>query len=281
MEISIFGKQYFINKVLLLAVIIVLVLGSGFLGYFLKQVYEPLKEPVVEKSDIVPNKKENDITAEELSEPAKVLEQIKVYIVGCVNKPGVVTLNKGDVIDDALKMAGGASKEADLENINLAYQLNENTMLRIKSKTAGQLKTASEAGATQNSSAGTKGKAPEAPKQTSVSLKQAGNSSASAADKSSAEGTLNRGVDIINDSLGAVVADEQDKAGGESKSNLVNINKATQTELENLPNVGPATAKAIIDYREKNGGFKKITDLMKITGIKQKTFDKIKDNICV
>ncbi|WP_313559507.1 ComEA family DNA-binding protein, partial [Ruminiclostridium cellobioparum] len=73
----------------------------------------------------------------------------------------------------------------------------------------------------------------------------------------------------------------QVKAGGNGKNNLVNINTATQAELEGLPNVGPATAKAIIEYREKNGGFKKVTDLMKITGIKQKTFDKIKDHICI
>ncbi len=281
MEISIFGKQYFINKVLLLAVIIVLILGSGILGYFLKQVYQPLKEPVIEKSEVTLDGKENDIISDEMSEPEKVREQIKVYIVGCVNKPGVVTLNKGDVIDDAIKLAGGASAEADLENINLAYRLDENTMLRVKSKTADRIKAASTPGTTQNSGMDTKVKASETGKGTSASVRQAGNAPASASGKSSPEGTLNSGVDIINDSLGAVITDQQEKAGGESKNNLVNINKATQAELENLPNVGPATAKAIIDYRDKNGEFKKVTDLMKITGIKQKTFDKIKDHICV
>ena len=48
-----------------------------------------------------------------------------------------------------------------------------------------------------------------------------------------------------------------------------------------LKGVGEAKAELIITYREAKGGFKNITDLMKIKGIKQKFFDKIKDKICI
>lgn len=242
MEISIFGKQYLISKAVLAVAALLLLLGTGFLGYFLRQVYSPLEEPVIE-TKVVAQESLNAALGENNreGESEEAAEKIKVYIVGCVNKPGVYILNKGDVIEDAVRLASGATKEADLENINLAYPLTENTMLRIRSKA----------------------------------------SPGKAADSTLAKEKMNSGADIISDSLGAVVSDPEKESTKSGKGSLVNINTATLNELEGLPNVGPATAKAIVDYREKNGKFKKTTDLMKITGIKQKTFEKLKDFICI
>lgn len=62
---------------------------------------------------------------------------------------------------------------------------------------------------------------------------------------------------------------------------LININLATKEELMKLNGVGEAKAELIITYRQAKGGFKDIKDIMKIKGIKQKFFDKIKDKICV
>lgn len=59
----------------------------------------------------------------------------------------------------------------------------------------------------------------------------------------------------------------------------VNLNTASQSELETLPGIGPSKALAIIDYRETNGGFKTIDDLKKIGGIGDKTFEKLKEHI--
>jgi len=59
-------------------------------------------------------------------------------------------------------------------------------------------------------------------------------------------------------------------AGGGANSavpQLININLASVVELEQLPGVGPATAKAIVAYREKNGAFLKVEDLLKVRGI--------------
>lgn len=59
----------------------------------------------------------------------------------------------------------------------------------------------------------------------------------------------------------------------------ININTADSEELQMLDGVGPATAQKIIDYREANGSFKKIEDIKNVSGIGDKTFEKLKDDI--
>jgi competence protein ComEA len=61
----------------------------------------------------------------------------------------------------------------------------------------------------------------------------------------------------------------------------VNLNTATQAQLETLPGIGPASAKRIIEYREKNGKFKKVEELMNVKGIGEKSFLKLKPMITV
>ena len=62
---------------------------------------------------------------------------------------------------------------------------------------------------------------------------------------------------------------------------LVNLNTADVAALMTLPGIGESRAKAIISYREQHGAFAKIEDIMKISGIKQAAFSKIKDKITV
>ncbi len=61
----------------------------------------------------------------------------------------------------------------------------------------------------------------------------------------------------------------------------VNLNTAAAAELETLPGVGPAMATRIVEYRQKNGGFKKIEELMNVRGIGEKMFLKLKPMITV
>lgn len=62
---------------------------------------------------------------------------------------------------------------------------------------------------------------------------------------------------------------------------LININIATQTELERLSGIGPVYAKAIIQYRLENGPFENIEDIQEVKGIGPVTFEKIKSYITV
>ncbi|SEA32215.1 competence protein ComEA [Oribacterium sp. KHPX15] len=61
----------------------------------------------------------------------------------------------------------------------------------------------------------------------------------------------------------------------------INLNSATQKELESLPGVGPATAKNIIDYREKYGGFADVEEIKNVKRIGDKTYEKLKEYITV
>ena len=64
-------------------------------------------------------------------------------------------------------------------------------------------------------------------------------------------------------------------------STPVNLNTASAAQLEAIPGVGPAMAERIIQYREKNGSFKKIEDLMNVRGVGEKSFLKMKALITV
>lgn len=64
-------------------------------------------------------------------------------------------------------------------------------------------------------------------------------------------------------------------------NNKININKATQTELETIPGVGPSTALKIINYRKENGKFSKIEDIKNVSGIGDAKFESMKEYITI
>ena len=61
----------------------------------------------------------------------------------------------------------------------------------------------------------------------------------------------------------------------------VNINKASQEELDSLPGIGPSTARKILEYRKQNGNFKNIEDIKEVSGIGEAKFEKIREMITV
>jgi competence protein ComEA len=71
----------------------------------------------------------------------------------------------------------------------------------------------------------------------------------------------------------------QPPAGQPAAGGKVNINTAESTALETLPGIGPSLAQRIIDYRQANGPFGQIEDIMEVSGIGPATFDKIRDLI--
>ncbi len=69
--------------------------------------------------------------------------------------------------------------------------------------------------------------------------------------------------------------------GQETPASKVDLNSADQRQLETLPGIGPAMAKRIVEFREKNGPFKRVEELMNVRGIGEKKYDQLKDLVSV
>ena len=157
---------------------------------------------------------------------------ITVHVAGAVKNPGVYRLKYGSRINDGLVAAGGATSAANLDVINLATVLNEGEQIYVPKR----------------------GEKPHV----ITNRPQAGGVGGAAGAGGAA------GVGGVGGAGGAA------GVGGATNgaaSQQININLASVVELEQLPGVGPATAKAIVAYREKFGAFLKVEDLLKVRGI--------------
>ncbi|MFZ9636869.1 MAG: helix-hairpin-helix domain-containing protein, partial [Ilumatobacteraceae bacterium] len=153
---------------------------------------------------------------------------ITVHVAGSVKNPGVFRLKYGSRINDGIVAAGGATSAANLDVINLATVLNEGEQIYVPKR----------------------GEKPH----TITDRPQLGGAGGAAG-----------GLNGVGGATGGATG-----VGGATSSavpQLININLASVVELEQLPGVGPATAKAIVAYREKNGAFLKVEDLLKVRGI--------------
>jgi competence protein ComEA len=155
---------------------------------------------------------------------------ITVHVAGAVKNPGVYRLKYGSRINDGLVAAGGATSAANLDVINLATVLNEGEQIYVPKR----------------------GEKPHV----ITNRPQAGGAGG--------VGGVSSGVGGAGGAGGAASVGG---ATNSATSQQININLASVVELEQLPGVGPATAKAIVAYREKFGAFLKVEDLLKVRGI--------------
>ncbi|MDR0570887.1 MAG: helix-hairpin-helix domain-containing protein [Clostridiales Family XIII bacterium] len=172
-------------------------------------------------------------------------QTIVVDVAGAVSSPTVLVMPSGSRLYEALDKAGGVTEDADLRQINRAVELADGDRIYIptREETRSAAPLPPHVGADSNTGLSD---ARGVPKASGAPPSEAGSASAPAA------------------------AAEQ-----------ININTAGPQELQRLNGVGPSTAEKIIAYRQKNGGFKKIDDIKKVSGIGAKTFEKLKDKITV
>ena len=113
------------NKQTIIKIAIVIVVGVlAIVYYFLNHQEESNYEEILNSAVVIENKVEEKVTTEEDT-------RIKVYIAGEVNIPGVIELEQGARIEDAIQNAGGVKPEANLKNINLAYEVSDGEKIYI------------------------------------------------------------------------------------------------------------------------------------------------------
>lgn len=275
MKVNVFGKKMELKTEAMVIAISILILLGSLAGYIF---FRDDSDIIIENSADAVTTGITSGTALQIAvegsqvtgEAIVVKEQIKVYVVGCVKEPGIVTLEKGQLIDDAVRQAGGLTGEADAGSINMVYELNENTMLYIKSKKELEQNQGDVATGTVI--------------RNTVAKSTATNSMV--VNSSIGNESLGKGAVIVKDSgssaevIGNGEGDSEESSNNGKVSNI-NINTADADELDTLPGVGEATARDIIAFREKNGPFRKIEDIMKVPRIKQNRFESIKEFIAV
>lgn len=88
--------------------------------------------------------------------------------------------------------------------------------------------------------------------------------------------TLIAGLSLSSPSFVIAQNDKQAAKPAPEKTAVVNLNTATVAQLATLPGIGEKAAQRIIEYRDKNGGFTKVEQLMNVKGIGEKSFLKLK-----
>ena len=88
-------------------------------------------------------------------------------------------------------------------------------------------------------------------------------------------------VPTVGESVGQGAGPSAEPSGGNDVDGPININTADVEELDELPGVGEATARAIVEEREANGPFSSPEDIMRVSGIGEKKFARLEAMICV
>lgn len=176
------------------------------------------------------------------SEPGPV--SIYVHICGAVFHPGVYELPAGSRVFAGIEAAGGLLETAYGDYVNQAEMLWDGEQLVIP--TVEEIEAAKEDGTYEQ-----------------LWMNHTSGKAGAAAEGNRVPGT------------GAGTASDADNGG------KININTATESQLQQITGIGATRAAAIIQYREEHGSFGTIEDIMQVNGIKEGTYEKIKDEITV
>ncbi len=181
--------------------------------------------------------------------------EIVVYVAGAVEKQGLIRLPLESRLDDALKLAKPLA-EANLDILNPAERLKDGQKITISYK--------------PNSNIG-------AQASTQSNSNVASNPPISVSSSASGSALTSNNSSNFNP-----IANPNQFGSPNSGTDLkVNINTAGAGELDRLPNIGPALAERILQYRNEHGPFQRAEDLKNVSGIGEKTYEKMAPMITI
>lgn len=304
--------EFILKHKVMIILILVILIAVGIYVYNMQFLNEKGQDEMQENSD-EKSYIENLLDINGGKKDGKII----VHVTGAVKKTGVVILDEGARIYEAIEKSEGSLENADLSMLNLAYMLEDGQKLYIPFKgdiieegsdgetigggifrnsenndgnnDAGSEIRNSENANSINSENGirdsentnkSKNQFRDSENNTNTSdsnIRNSGNNTGSSGGNIRDSGKVKK----------IITSDFSDSGNMEyenttvDKTSKVNINTAKQTELETLPGIGTVTAGKIIEYRNKNGKFKNIEDLKNISGIGDAKFEKIKEYICI
>ena len=205
---------------------------GGFILFFLVLINSVLA--------ISSNKNKTEEVVDEIPSVKEEVKKVFVDIKGEVKNPGVYEVDKDYTIYQAIEKAGGLTKLANTDYINLSKRVTDSMAIIIYSqKEINAMK-----------------KDEQIKYQIKVEEKTC--------------------PDNLND---ACLNKKESSSKTETKTDKVSLNKGTKEDFMTLSSIGESKAQAIIEYREKNGDFKKIEDIKNVSGIGDSIYEKIKDNL--
>ena len=202
-----------------------------------------------------------DVKAPETPEATEII----VHVAGAVRRPGVVHAKPGARVDDAIRMAGGAKPNADLDRINLALKLVDGSQLKVPVR--GQAVHAEPR--------------PRPPAMRGSLPKAVEPFDPGPVDIAYAAPPEQESPYSLNPAPKKEPSPVQSDPPIATTTDVVNLNTATMEELDTLPGVGPATAQKILDFRKERGRFGTVDDLLEVSGIGPKKMEKIRPRVRV
>ena len=173
--------------------------------------------------------------------------KIKVDIKGAVKNPGVYEVEENSRVSDVINISGGLTSEADTSVINLSKNVIDEMVIIIYTKDE-------------------------------INEMKEGSTSIKYIEKECVCPKLENDA-CIEDKIDNVPNNENNSNDKNEENGKVSLNNATLDDLMTLDGIGEKKAQAIIDYRNKNNGFKTIEELLEVDGIGSTTYEKIKDRL--
>lgn len=271
------------NCIMIVSIVlnITLLIAGGYLLYrYLNYDCPPCSKTLSLKDD-----GEEDDKTDLVLEP----EQFHVEVKGAVTNPGVYPATKENIINDIIVSAGGFTKNAYTNNINLSREVTKSLVVYVYTKDEYQKKLDSLTAEEQENTPivsepcecptydisscifdyDSEIVLPEEEQNQDQSQNQLPDS---ATDNNYQSDTGN--TSTTNDSY-------EESNSSTNKTKIININTASKNELMTLNGIGSSKADLIISYRQSNGKFKSIDEIKNVKGIGDAVFAKIKDYITV
>lgn len=223
------------KRIILTIIVSIIIAGIGYYAYA-KDKNDLIQQD--KNLELETNKQEQQLSQNDIDSEEKN-NKIIVHVSGAVVNEGIVELESNSRISDAINKAGGLKENANIEDINLAYILEDGMKIHVPTKGEND-----------------KNKL-----------------------ESQDENEYETSEQYITKSNGINVEKGENNTVSNNKNSKININKATQVQLETLPGIGTSTALKIINYRKENGNFKSIEDIKNVNGIGESKFNNIKDLI--